>query len=161
MNSGKVFESDFKKSVPPNIYYYRLRDGTASWSGGETRFQATNDYDCSLFDGDVLVTCELKSVKGKSIPFSNIKKNQIDGLRKACEFRNVISVIIINFRETNQTYAIPIIALTGFMNLTTKKSINITDCESLGVAIESTLKRTRSSYDIREMIDNLKVYDGI
>ena len=43
MNSGKRFENNFKNSVPENVFYYRFRDGTSSWSKEEnslTRFQA-------------------------------------------------------------------------------------------------------------------------
>ena len=34
MNEGKKFEQDFRNSMPEDVFYYRLRDGTAAWSGG-------------------------------------------------------------------------------------------------------------------------------
>ena len=83
MNSGKQFEADFKASVPNNAYYYRLRDGTSSWDKGEnTRFQMTNDYDNLIFYNGTLYLLELKNTKGKSIPFTNFKDKQFEGLLK-------------------------------------------------------------------------------
>ena len=34
MNSGKIFEKNFKASIPSGVFYYRLRDSTASFYGG-------------------------------------------------------------------------------------------------------------------------------
>ena len=66
MSSGKKFETNFKNSVPDNIFYYRFRDGTSSWGNKAcegcpknkqlTRFQSKNICDCEMFDGDYLCT---------------------------------------------------------------------------------------------------------
>ena len=33
ISSGKRFEHNWKNSVPKDIFYYRLRDGSSSWGG--------------------------------------------------------------------------------------------------------------------------------
>ena len=58
MNTGKIFEKSFRKSIPDseNVYCYRLKDGTASWNMGNSknvRFQAENIAD--FFFGIIVI----------------------------------------------------------------------------------------------------------
>ena len=47
-NSGKVFEENFRLSIPSNVYYYRFRDTASTYYGGNNflRFSNTNIADC-------------------------------------------------------------------------------------------------------------------
>ena len=147
MNPGKQFEKDFEKSC--KSYFYRLKDGTSSWGNQEnTRFQAKNDFDCFIFKSPHLYGIELKSVKGKSFPFSNLKDSQIKGLLKIDEHYNGHGYLIINFREVEETYAIGIRLLIGYMNRTTKKSINVIECNNLGILIPQRKLRVNYRYDL-------------
>jgi len=90
MNNGKRFELEIKNSIPSSVYYYRFRDGTANFSGDKNqnvRFQATNMCDCLLYDSKHLYFLELKTHKGKSLPLSAIRENQIEQLDKAIILR--------------------------------------------------------------------------
>ena len=107
-SAGKDFEQDFIKSVPESIYHYRFKDGTAAWGEGEkTRFQHQNVCDFLLFDGRMFLL-ELKSHKGKSIPFSCIRENQLNELSIAENFSGIIPGMIFNFRDINKTYFVHI-----------------------------------------------------
>ena len=102
MPPGKQFEQSFKKSVPSNVLIYKFKDGTANFDGQKNdnvRFQAKNVCDFMMFNGRYLYLLELKSLKGKSIPFGNFRDNQIKELTKMQHFRNVIAGFIINFRD--------------------------------------------------------------
>lgn len=156
-NSGKKFEEQFKKSVPEDIFYYRFRDGTSAWGKqDQTRFQAKNICDCLLFDGDYLYLLELKAHKGKSLPLSAIKKNQIDGLYEADRYKNLIAGLVVSFTDTEETYFMPIqLAYKWYYN-GVRKSIPISEFREKCLQINSYKKRTMLYYLIDEFIDNLR-----
>ena len=150
MTPGKQFEKDFEKSC--KSYFYRLKDGTSSWGNQEnTRFQAKNDFDCFIFKSPHLYGIELKSVKGKSFPFSNLKDSQIKGLLKIDEHYNGHGYLIINFREVEMTYAIKIKDLVKHIESTTKKSINVKDVE--GILIPQRKLKVNYRYDLEVLYE--------
>lgn len=111
-NTGKIFEDNWKKSIPNYIFYYRPPDSAQSFGTNQNlRFSAKSPCDCFLFSGDVLYTLELKSVGTSSISFEIdetdkgiIHKHQIDNLQKFSTYKNVISGFIFDFRASNKTY---------------------------------------------------------
>lgn len=143
MNPGKKFERDFKKSVPLNVFYYRFKDGTAAYSKNDpgsnkqVRFQAKNTCDCMLFNGENLFMLELKSYKGKSLPFSSLRENQWKGLCESADYHNIVSGVIINFRDMEKTYFVGIMDLLTYKETSGKKSVPIVWCEKHGVEIKS------------------------
>ncbi len=156
MKSGKRFENNFKKSVPSNIFFYRFKDGTASWDKGSlTRFQQKNICDCMLFDGSRLYLFELKSIKGKSIPFSNIRENQLKELSKAQKFKNIIAGIVIEFNELDRAFFMCISDITDFMRIGSRKSIPIEYCVEKGIEIEITKKRVNDSFNVRKLLNEI------
>lgn len=156
MKSGKRFENNFKKSVPSNIFFYRFKDGTASWDKGSlTRFQQKNICDCMLFDGSRLYLFELKSIKGKSIPFSNIRENQLKELSKAQKFKNIIAGIVIEFNELDRAFFIDIKNVIEFMNTSDRKSIPLDYLEIEGIEIEVTKKKVNCNFNIRKLLNEI------
>ncbi len=105
-----------------------------------------------------LYLIECKSTKGTSIPLSMIRDNQIKGLKEAGKHK-LVSGFLINFRnEKNDTYFIPINNFSDMINSIKKKSFNINDLENFGATkIESNKKRTRYTYDIQKMINELHI----
>ena len=109
-NSGKVFEQDFRKSLDlddPDLFFYRFKDGTASWGNQENsfiRFQAKNISDCMIFFKRYLFIIELKSHKGKSLPFSCIKENQFQEMYNASFKNYVYPILIIFFPDIEECY---------------------------------------------------------
>ena len=136
MNTGKVFEENFKKSVPKEYYWHRLKDPAVAFSGGASKYSTTNPFDCMIFTGSKLHCIELKSKNGaitfwredlehdgKAHTFE-IKKHQIIGLLKASEYNGVYAGIVINFRNADKTIYITISAFAGFIRQTYKNSIS-------------------------------------
>lgn len=160
-NEGKKFETDLKSSIPETCWMYRLRDNASSFSNGtNTRFTSSNICDYILFDDitKTLYLIECKSTKGTSIPLSMIRDSQINGLKDA---RNhmLVAGFLINFRnEKNDTYFIVINKFLNMINVIKKKSFNIKDLESFGaIRIESIKKRTRYTYNIQKMFNELHI----
>ena len=163
MSSGKKFETNFKNSVPDNIFYYRFRDGTSSWGNKAcegcpknkqlTRFQSKNICDCEMFDGDYLYLLELKSTKGKSLSLNNIRKNQVDDLMAASEYANIVSGLIVNFADVEETYFMPIkLAYYWFYEQTERKSIPIKEFKEKCIEIQAKKLKVNYRYDVQQFI---------
>ncbi len=163
MSSGKKFETNFKNSVPENIFYYRFRDGTSSWGNKAcegcpknkqlTRFQAKNICDCQLFDGDYLYLLELKSTKGKSLSLNNIRKNQVDDLMAASEYANIVAGLVVNFADAEQTYFMEIDLVNyWYYEQTERKSIPIKEFKEKCIEIQSKKLKVNYRYDIHGFI---------
>lgn len=160
-NEGKKFELDLKSSIPDTCWLYRLRDNASSFANGtNTRFTSSNICDYIMFDDitKTLFLIECKSTKGTSIPLSMIRDNQIKGLKEAGNHM-LVSGFLINFRnEKNDTYFISISNFSDMINSVKKKSFNMKDLENFGaIKIESAKKRTRYTYNIQKMIEELHI----
>lgn len=153
-NAGKRFEEDFKNSVPEEYFIYRLRDGTANFSGDKNenvRFQATNIADFIVMTNDKLLFLELKSYDSTCIPIKGIRENQLNGL---CNINNpkVMGYFIFNFRKNERTYAVQAKKVKEFIENAERKSIPIIFAKDNGLEIPSEKKRTRFSYDLKEFL---------
>jgi len=155
INNGKRFEKEVKDSIPPYCFYYRFKDGTASF-GGESdnvRFQASNMCDCLVFNSQTkfLWFIELKTHKGKSIPLSAIRQNQITELLKASMFKGINAGLIINFRDIEKCYWVHIQEIQLFIDGGTRKSISIDWCKEYGTEIVIIKKRTSYRLELEEL----------
>lgn len=156
-NAGKAFEEDFKKSVPEECWVYRFKDGTANFSGAKNenvRFQAQNICDFMVMARDNLLLLELKSHAGASIPFSCIRKNQIEEMTKI-KHPKIKAYFILNFRDNERTYAILATDLKEYMNNTERKSVPISWCLENGVEIESQKKKVRFRYNLTKFFNSI------
>lgn len=154
-NQGKQFEKDFIKSVPDTVFHYRFKDGTAGFAGAQNenvRFQAKNICDFQLFDGR-LILLELKSHKGKSIPFSCIRENQLSELSKAEIYPGIIPGIVFNFRDMGKTYFVRINHVWGYIKNSDRKSIPLEFVQQYGIEIKGTLKKVHYRYDIKSFLE--------
>ena len=156
-NAGKIFEEDIKASVPGTCWIYRLRDNASSFSNGiNTRFTSSNICDYIVLDdlSKTLVLWELKSTKNTSIPLDMIRGNQIKGLQEAGQ-HNLVAGFLFNFRNgNNDTFFMDINGFTGMVSSLGKKSFNVKDLENNNaVRIKSTKKRTRYTYNIKDLVD--------
>lgn len=152
MNAGKQFEQDFRKSIPERVFFYRFRDGTAAWKVQEnTRFQQSNMCDCMIFNG-ILYLLELKTHKGKSIPFSAIRENQITELSKASTYPKIIAGFVVNFRDAEKTYFATAPKIEYFMSHEERKSIPLIWFEENGTLIQQKRLRVHYRYDIDKFL---------
>lgn len=158
-NEGKVFEEDWKKSIPSDCYYFRIKDSPSSFGqdSSKARFTLKNPFDAFIYCYPNLFPTELKSTKGTSISIQQdkndkgkmIKFNQIEGLTEAANYKGIIPGFIFNFRKYGKTYFLHIDDFNKFLNDTDKKSINITNViEYGGIEIIGEIKRVRYKYYI-------------
>lgn len=107
MNPGKQFEKDFQSSAV-EIEIERLKD-SGGWGDSENkRFSPSNIADFVLYDGESekkeLFYVELKSFKGKSIPFTNFNIEHLKKLIKKTNKQGVRSIIVLNPRDIEEAY---------------------------------------------------------
>lgn len=142
-NSGKRFEEDFQNSVPESWFCYRLRDAGGWSKSSDLRFTPSNICDFIVFDGRRLFLLELKTVQGKSIPFTMLK--QLDDLIKYNS--DIVNAgFVLNFRKAETTVYIDVEILNQYVNNADRKSVPVDWAVENGVIIPQELKRTRYRY---------------
>lgn len=157
INKGKVFEQNFKLSVPKEILYERFKDGTAGWNqyDNNVRFQSQNVCDCFLFDGSILLYLELKSHTGKSLPITCIRKNQLEELPKRQMYKNCISGILVEFRDVERTFYLNIKDLLDFLKESDRKSVPLEYFVERGIEVEMIKLRTNYRYNVKKMYEDI------
>ncbi|HHD2753251.1 TPA: Holliday junction resolvase RecU [Clostridium perfringens] len=150
LNEGKKFEQDFKKSIKNDeeTFIYRFRDSSGAWGNGDkTRFTPSNIADFLLVKSDKVLFLELKSIKEKRLPLSNIRISQLNGLSEI-RHRNIRAYFIVNFRSEEKTYAITPKQILDFLEVQERKSIPLSWFEENGILIKQTKKKVRWKYDL-------------
>lgn len=159
---GKIFEQNWKNSIPDKCFYYRPPDAAQSFGeNANLRFSAKSPCDCFMFHGGILYTLELKSVGTKSISFERekedngvIHKHQIDNLLKFSTYENVVSGLLLDFRLSGETYFCMIEEFANMMKHLDKKSFNEKDlftwCNPIN--IEKKKLKVNYRYDIDKFL---------
>lgn len=154
-NPGKLFEQDFIDSFPFDIFTFRLRDSASAWGEGASKLRFTSNNPCDFlvfsYHNNTLLMLELKSFKGKSIPFTNIKGHQIQALTEKSKLEGVRGLFILNFRDLNETYALDA-KWVDELYREGKKSIPLAYVRQHGELIEQKLKKVRYTYNIDKII---------
>ena len=156
MNTGKQFEEDIKKSVDNAAFLYRLRDSGGSWQGGnKSRFTPSNICDFILFKSPKLYLLELKSHKGKSIPYGVIK--QLDKLLDVAnkKLENLKVLLLLNFADLEETYVIEVESVASIKDSKTRKSLSIEDVREYGYRVDQVKKKVRYRYELLECLEEI------
>lgn len=167
MNSGKIFEADFEKSVPTDVLIYRLHDPAQSFgiNSSKLRFSLKNHFDYLLYNPTTrnLYALELKTVKENSISFERCKTDkgeihyhQIEGLKKLDKYDGTICGLVIEFRKSTTTVFLSISDFEKLISVIDKKSISLNDIYNSGlnyVIIPQKKLRTRYRYDVKSFLD--------
>ena len=153
-NVGKIFEEDFIKSVPENIFHFRFRD-LPHYLTKNSKYNINNNPADFIIFSEYLFILELKSTNNSSYPFNNTRDNQVKGLEKYSHKDKTICGFIINMRKYNETYFIDIKDYIYLQNESDRKSISIKDLRLFGIRIEQELKRTRYRYNIKNLLKNI------
>ncbi len=146
-DTGKLFELEIKASFPEGFYVERYKDDTAGFYG------VSNPADYRLYKYPYTFLVELKTHKGKSLPLSRVRENQIKGMYQASLHKGIYAGFIINFRDLEETYYISVQDIVTFINSQERKSIPVEWCREYGVRIEQTKKRVRYTYNLREWLE--------
>lgn len=176
-NNGKRFEGNFKKSaLNQGLFFERFIDSNKFNFGEGTRFTPQNPSDCFIFDTECLYYIELKSTIGTSISFNQpctekgkgtymIKPHQVNALLERSNYPNVYCMLILDYADRvtkggttieGGTYAIPIKTFVDWANSVDKKSINLNDCQEIGIQVPRKRKKINYTYDIKTVLDVIK-----
>jgi recombination protein U len=152
VNVGKAFEKAFANSVPESAFILRLRD-----MGGKYKklVNVKNICDYILYRYPTLFLLELKTTKGKSMPFDNLKVHQVAGLYVANKKRGIKGGFVFNFRDLNETYYLSAGDVAAFVQEGSRKSFPIEWCRKMGYRIEQTKVRTTWKYNIDLFLDTI------
>lgn len=165
-NLGKIFEQNFRKSLPKedNLFYYRLKDSASSYYGGNEflRFSQDNIADAFLLytypyippqnDLTYLYILEFKHHLGKSLPLSCIKKNQLEGMTEAGSKNHVIPLLVVFFSDVERCFSINIKFIQKFVEQGERKSIPISYFEEWGNEIGVVKLKTNYKYDLAKWL---------
>jgi recombination protein U len=148
---GKEFEKDFKDSFKDldNISLDRLYDPVGGAKG------IKNICDFIVYKNPYIYYFELKTTKEKLFPFSRITDRQYDGLKSKAPIDGAYAGPVINFREFEETYFIPI-EVVDYIKENGKLSINIEEARKYGVALDILKKRIKTYlYAINYFLDKI------
>lgn len=173
MTPGKLFEQQFKKSVPPHCYLLRLNDPPQSFKKSkDTRFSPKNPFDFVLFEPikQTMLCMELKTTKSKSMSFEDIDNeedqnkmihaHQIKGLTKASKFDHIVAGLLLNFRDEKndmeRTYWQDIKDFNNMVLSIDKKSFNELDLlTNNAIKVDGTKKRIHYIWDIESLLSKI------
>lgn len=172
-NVGKIFEEDFKKSIPSYCMVHRLKDTAQSYNRNvNTRFTWNNPCDFFIFSSQShnLYAIECKSTKYKSMAFQTekddtekmIKYHQIQSLSDLSKYDGIVAGFLFNFRDedndSQRTYFQNINDFNRMCDEIQKKSFNEMDLILNGaVKINGNKKRTHYMWNIEELFRKLEV----
>jgi recombination protein U len=145
--AGKKFEEDVAKSVPDYMVCHRVRD---SFYKG-----AISIADYIIYNYPNMVFLELKSYKGKSVPFNALNDKQLKKLEVESKKLGVKAGVIFNFRDVGETYYLDVLEVIDYIIEADRKSFPIKWCRENGIKIKQKLKRTRYSYMVGEFWQEL------
>jgi len=145
---GKKFEyqirEDFEKVT--NVSVDRIPDQTMRYKG------AVNVSDLIVYKEPYEYYVECKSVQGASLPFTNIKDGQWEGLVEKSKIQGVLAGILVWFVDKDVTLFIPIQVLQELKNVD-KKSVRFDIADSRVITLIGKKKRTFFSYDMCDFFE--------
>ncbi len=155
-NNGKQFESAIRKSFEkvPNVSIDRIPDQVTGFRGSK------NICDFMVYKYPHQYYIECKSVHGNTLPFSNIRDYQWEGLLEKSNVEGIITGIICWWVDKDKTVFIPIQELQ-FMKTAGIKSIRydtIDDCEgdTMMIEIKGKKKRIYFDYDMEKFLNEME-----
>lgn len=148
---GKKFEQDWVRKISdnPDYYVHRFRD-VQGYAG------SVSIADYSIYNWFMLSVMELKSTKGKSLPFSRLNMKQRQMMLDELTVPNYIPGYICNFRiKDNPTYWITTEQVEQYIEDADRKSIPIDWLDKNWVPVDSTIRTTRYDYNVVSLIEDV------
>lgn len=145
-NAGKIFEFQIMNSIPNYMFKLRLKDTVMHFKND------TNPCDMIVFYDGRFYMFELKSTQNTSLPFANIHYHQFKDLEMADKVEGLHAGFLIEMRNYNETYYLPIKKALDFVENSGRKSFPISFLRKHGIKVEQTLKRTRYSFNMEKLI---------
>ena len=142
---GKKFEyqvrEDFERVT--DVSFDRIPDQTAGYRG------ANNIADMIVYKKPYEYYVECKSIQGASLPFTNIKPNQWNGLLAKSKIKGVLAGVLCWYVDKDVTLFIPIQVLQEIKEQD-KKSVRFDIVDNRVITLKCKKKRTFFSYDMSD-----------
>lgn len=106
-------------------------------------------YDKQLF------LLELKSTKGKSIPFGNFRDKQIVDLIEASQF-GIDAGVLIEFSDIKEVYYLDIATLHDYIATADRKSVPLAFMQDKGVKASVRLLQVNIRIDVAKLVEDIK-----
>jgi recombination protein U len=148
-NDGKKFEEDFRRSTPPEVFVHRVKD---AGSQGQHLFGVRNICDFIYYRQPWLYLLEMKSHKGKSIPFGKVTPDQLAGLTEHGERSGVVAGFLFNYRDLEETYFVPAGWVQQYVAAGLRQSFPVEWVREFGKRVDQQLVRTRYRYDVDKLL---------
>ena len=167
INSGKVFEKEFKDSCQYyDIWCWRIADSYVNAKKIDNdAFVPCQPADFLLKQGDKIWFVELKHTDKKYITIQHdnvngqIKQHQIDQMVRLSQ-DDVIGMFLLQFDD--MTYAITVQNLVKCLEETGKHSINPLDVvQHSGLIVSNCVLRKYRRYDIKQLLTRISPCDKI
>ena len=153
-NKGKDFENIIRNAFSKitNVSIDRIPDQTMHHKG------ACNICDFIVYKEPYEYYIECKTVKGNTLPFSNITDTQWEGLLKKSKIEGVFAGVICWWTEKDVTLFIPIQTLNIWKTQVQLKSIryDIWEKDFDVIKINGKKKRVYFDYDIEEFFKTIE-----
>lgn len=148
VNRGKQFEDQIREAFEkvPNTSVTRLIDPQNGYAG------VRNICDFIVYHYPTQFFIECKSCYGNTLPFTNITKNQWDGLYEMSKIKGVVAGYMIWFIDHDRTIFVPAQSMIVHKELG-EKSYNIAkQWDSDYTEIKGEKKRVLFDYDMTEFV---------
>lgn len=154
MNSGKLFEEDFRLSCKNNVGFIRLFDPIGGQQG------VVNICDYIVSGKYTTLFLELKATSTGTLPITNISKNQYNGLLEQSKYPWTTCGILVKFIKFEKHYFVNIKEVARLKELGIKSIAykKILSGEVKAIPFPAELKRTRYSYDVLKFV-SLKEFE--
>lgn len=150
-NIGKKFEDAVRKSfeLVPDVSIDRLRDAPKKLKGVD------NPSDFIVYKKPHELYVECKSHRGNTLPFSCIRKEQLDGMSEKWLKPGVIAGFIIWFIDHDLTVWVSIDVIKTLMWFD-YKSLNIKDLNKIPhLIVPGKKKRVYFEYEMKQFLEDL------
>jgi recombination protein U len=96
---------------------------------------------------------ELKSHKGKSLPLSAIRENQVTELAKAATYQGIIAGFIVNFQDMGRSFFAAATGIQYFRITEDRRSIPLSWFEQYATEIPGQKKKVHYRWDIQRILN--------
>lgn len=151
VNRGKDFENVIRECFKkvPNTNVERMADPVQGYLG------VRNHCDFLVYHKPYEYHIECKSVHGNTFPFSNLTKNQWEGLLEVSKIDGIIAGIICWWVDKDVTKFIPIIRLEFWKNCD-YKSLRYDYDDKPCIELKGKKKRVFFDYDMEEFFKEVE-----
>jgi penicillin-binding protein-related factor A (putative recombinase) len=166
---GYIFQDEVQTSCQEqHIWFFRVKDVNIPPDLRMRVRVSENPYDSLIYMNGFLFPTELKSTKGKSLPFKNIKDHQIKSLIESNTYeKTIIPGFLINYSDISVSYFLHIDDFVKYQELAAnnvksyeevkinESSVSLEYVEKFGMELNGIKKQVKFRWYINYLLDEL------